>query len=149
MSDLTMIAVSSLVSALVGSSGSYVFFRKSTKRKEESIADQEFEKSRTIDLDNTNKVIELYKNALADVQGIHANEKEMYDKTIKDYVERSIATQKLVEELKTQLNRSDKRIRELTVMASELSLEVEKLKKTANGSCEFSEFVENCPKRKK
>lgn len=105
---------------------------RATADQMENIASQELQKVRTQELSNTESVVKLYKQALADIKSITESEKLLMSRTISEQNER---IQSLTQS--QEFNRN--LINDLQLKISELGNELQAMK------CQFSKVKNPCP----
>lgn len=144
-----------IITSIFSAGGGILLAPKIWKKKElasaksaEHQADQERERAEELELSNTDKLVQMYKGALSDIQELHNKEKQLLMDTIKRQDAKLSEMSEKLDRSFSEIDNNSKKTSELLKENSLIKKELDELKRMITTTCDDCEFKEPCERRK-
>lgn len=121
---------------------------KYLKTREKAKAKQEIEQAEGLELRNTRELIDLYKQALADVTSLSKQNEETYMDKVKLYEKKLEDMSAKIESYEASIKEQESTIESLTKNQMRLKLEIMSVKNQSMSNCNECSFKDTCEKYK-
>jgi len=133
---VTTLTVGGVIGSIIG--------LKFVKRKEQAQAKQQEETANSLEINNTQSLIQIYKDALNDLKELRLEDERSYKGTINDLNSKILEYESKFREYDDLLKKSNETVESLTKSQLKLRLEIQSLQSQSLTNCEECNFRLNC-----